>query len=48
MRRAFDVCAEILHQALKFDMVSYCALITACVQGTDKRRAFDVCVEVRG
>ena len=43
MRRAFDVCAEMLRQALEPDMVSYNAVISACEKGDELRRAFDVC-----
>ena len=38
MRRAFDVCAAMLCQALKATMVSYDAGISACEKGKELRR----------
>ena len=35
-----------LRQALKPDMVSYSALISACEKGKEMRRTFDVCAAI--
>ena len=43
MRRASDVYADMLRQAMKPNLVSYSALISACEKGQEMRRAFDVC-----
>ena len=46
LRRAFDVCAEMMRQALESDMVTYDALISACGKGRELRQAFDVCADM--
>ena len=43
MRRAFDVFEAMPRQALKPNMFSCRALISACSWGQEMRRAFDVC-----
>ena len=44
MRRAFYVCAAIMRQALKPDVVRHIALTSAYETGKEIRRDFDVCV----
>ena len=46
MRRAVDVCAVMMRQALEPDMVTYNALISACGEGRELRRALDVCADM--
>ena len=42
---AFNVCADILCQAMQPNMVSYGTLISSCAKGKYRRRAFDVYAE---
>ena len=46
MRRAFDVCANMLRQAMKPDRVSYNTLISACEKDEQMSRALDVCADM--
>ena len=45
--RAFDVCADMLRQAMKPNMVSHSALVSACAKSQDIRRAFEFCADMR-
>ena len=46
-RLAFDVCADMLRQAMKPNMVSYSTLISACEKGKEMRRAFGGCEDMQ-
>ena len=46
LRRAFDVCAEMMRKARESGMVNYNALISACGKGRELRRALDVCADM--
>ena len=46
MRRASDVYADLLRQAMKPNSLSYSALVSACEKGTEMRRSFDVSADM--